>query len=56
MSKLVGAIADRPIYWVSSHARSVLFVLSAVWSMKETAEADKRGERVPPTYYNITGK
>ncbi len=22
--------------------------------MKETADADKRGERVPPTYYNIT--
>ncbi len=27
----------------------------SVWSMKETAEADKRGERVPPTYFNITG-
>lgn len=26
----------------------------SVWSMKETQEADKRGERVPPTYYNIT--
>jgi hypothetical protein len=28
----------------------------SVWSMKETKEADKRGERVPPTYYNVTGK
>lgn len=28
----------------------------SVWSMKETREADKRGERVPPTYYNVTGK
>lgn len=26
----------------------------SVWSMKETAEADKRGESIPPTYYNIT--
>lgn len=32
-----------------------LFVL-AIWSMKETAEAAKRGERIPPTYHNITGK
>ena len=28
----------------------------SVWSMKETQEATKRGERVPPTYYNATGK
>lgn len=28
----------------------------SVWSMKETKEADKRGERVPPTYYNVTGE
>jgi hypothetical protein len=28
----------------------------SVWSMRETKEADKRGERVPPTYYNVTGK
>lgn len=24
--------------------------------MKETADAAKRGERIPPTYHNITGK
>jgi CCR4-NOT transcriptional complex subunit CAF120 len=28
----------------------------SVWSMKETKEADQRGERVPPTYYNVTGE